>query len=461
MPIRDGRFDEPLNKAFERINASIDFDRRLYREDIRGSIAYAKALYKCGVLSAVEQEIIIKGLQSIEREIEDGSFVFRKEDEDIHMNIERRLHEKIGETAYKLHTGRSRNEQIVLDERLFLMDVTEKIAQALVRLFTALFTQAKTHLRTIIPSYTHFRQAQPVSLAHLFLAYYTALRRDRNRLCGFQERLKEMPLGSGAAAGSSIGIDRDFLKDELHFKSLSRNSIDAVSTRDFILEFEFICSSILITLSRMSEDIILFSSDEISYFSLPDELSTSSSLMPQKKNPDSVELIRGKSARVIGNLIRILTLMKGLPYTYNRDLQEDKEGLFDTVDSTVDVLEVMFEVITGLKVNEERIQEVLRQSRGFVFATDLADYLVKKGVFFRNAHKAVGSIVKYALEKGKGLEELSLAEYKSFSRNFDKDVYGVFDYEKSVNRHDTAGGTAFHRIEEELTLIEEELKHLC
>jgi argininosuccinate lyase len=439
VSIREGRFEGQINRAFEKINASIDVDRRLFREDIRGSIAYAKALYKRGLLGPAEQDIIVKGLKSIEKEIEEGSFEFRREDEDIHMNVERRLSELIGETAYKLHTGRSRNEQVVLDERLFLLSATRDIEMRLIGLLSALYKKAKAHQKIIIPSYTHFRK-------------------DLERLGDYRKRLSVMPLGSGAAAGSTVGIDREFLREELQFARLTPNSIDAVSARDFLFEFEFVCASILVTLSRMSEDIILFSSDEIGYFSLPDDLSTTSSLMPQKKNPDSVELIRGKSARVIGNLCAVLTLMKGIPYTYNRDMQEDKEGLFDTADTAVDVLDVMREVIAGLEPNTERIRAVLDGSEGLLFATDMADYLVKKGVFFRSAHRAVGSMVKYALEQGKALNEMSLEEMRRFHRAFDEDVYGVFDYERSVNSHDVPGGTAFSRIEEELVRIGEELK---
>jgi argininosuccinate lyase len=297
-----------------------------------------------------------------------------------------------------------------------------------------------------------------MSIAHLLLAYYTALRRDRERLDDYEKRLEEMPLGSGAIGGSSIGIDRKFLMKELGFNRLSRNSIDAVSARDFIAEFQFICTCILVNLSRISEDLVFFTSDEIGFMSLPDGLSTTSSLMPQKKNPDSLELIRGKASRVIGNLVSILTLMKGLPYTYNRDLQEDKEALFDTADNTLGVINVMREVIQGLTVNKERIAEILIQSKGFLFATDIADYLVRKGVVFRKAHKTVGSIVRYALEKNKSLQELVLDEFKNFDSLFDQDVFEIFGYEKSVNSHDVFGGTALRRIEAELKKIEEELK---
>jgi argininosuccinate lyase len=458
VTIRDGRFEGQLNRAFEKMNASIDVDRRLYREDIKGSVAYARALYKRGFLSPAEQQAIVRGLRSIEREIEEGSFDFRPEDEDIHINIERRLVELIGETAYKLHTGRSRNEQVVLDERIYLSGEAEKLEKCILRLSVALFEKAKINLKTIIPSYTHFRQAQPISLAHLFLAYYEALSRDGERLRDYRKRLRVMPLGSGAAAGSSVGIDREYLREELQFETLSRNSIDAVSTRDFLFEFEFVCSSLLVTLSRMSEDIILFSSDEIGFFDIPDNLCTTSSLMPQKKNPDSLELIRAKSARVFGNLIAALTLMKGIPYTYNRDLQEDKAGLFDTADTAIIALNVMHEVIRGLEVNKERIRTLLEDSGGFLFATDLADYLVQRGVFFRKAHKIVGSIVKYALEQKKKLKDLSLEELRRFHGSFEEDVSGIFDLERSVNCHDVPGGTAFHRIEDELSRIEKELK---
>jgi argininosuccinate lyase len=458
LPIRDGRLKGRINESFSRINASIRFDKRLYREDIEGSIAYAKALFKNKVLDKEELEEIIDGLKNIEKEIEGGTFVFLEEDEDIHMNIERGLYEKIGETAYKLHTGRSRNEQIVLDERLFLIKTTEELKKTLLMLFKSIVRRAKENCETVIPSYTHFRQAQPVSLAHHFLAYHAALQRDMERFEDFLRRLKVMPLGSGAVAGSSIGIDREFLRKELGFEGVSGNSIDAVSTRDFIIEFEFICSAIMGTLSRIAEDLILFSSDEIGYIGIPDELATTSSLMPQKKNPDSLELIRGKTGRVFGNLISIMTVMKGIPYSYNRDLQEDKEGLFDTVDSTLAAIEVMKEVFSGLSVNKKRIKTVIEGSKDYLFATDLSDYLVKKGVFFRKAHRIIGSIVQYAIKEEKSLSQLTIEEYKEFDQNFEKDVYDVFNYTRSVNLHDVPGGTALRRIREEINRIEKQLR---
>lgn len=457
MSLRDGRFGVPASGAFAKINASVDFDRRLYREDIRGSVAYAKALRRGGFLSAAQERAIVEGLGSIEREIEGGAFLFREEDEDIHMNIERRLFETIGEAAGRLHTGRSRNEQIVLDERLYLAGVLEALGEKMKGLLNALASKARATLQVIVPSYTHMMPAQAVSLAHIFLAYYHALARDSGRMGDYRKRLMIMPLGSGAVAGSSIGIDREPLKEELGFESLSRNSVDAVSTRDFIAEFLFICASIFVTLSRMAEDMIINASEERGFFTIPDSLSTTSSLMPQKKNPDSLELIRGKSARVIGNLMSSLVMMKALPYSYNRDLQEDKEGLFDTVDATLACVQVMTEVVDGLEVNRGRIEEVFARSRGFLFATDLADYLVGKGVPFRDAHSAVGALVRAAVEKGRSLDRLSLEDFRKCSAQFGEDVFDVFDYRKSVDKHDVPGGTAFVRVEDELSRIEGEL----
>jgi argininosuccinate lyase len=459
VALRDGRLNRGLHGSFLRVNQSIDVDRKLYREDIRGSVAYARALRRIGILSEEELVQITEGLSSIESEIEAGSFNFREEDEDIHMNIERRLHELIGDAAHKLHTGRSRNEQVVLDERLYIMDAVENLEQKLDALCKAIVEKAKLHLATIIPSYTHLRQAQAVSLAHLFLAYYHALRRNRGRFKDFEKRLNVLPLGSGAVAGSSIGIDRTFLKKTLGFDSLSRNSIDAVSTRDFMVEFHYICVTIFLTLSRMAEDIIIFSSEEFGFYTLSDEFSTTSSLMPQKKNPDSLELVRGKTSRMVGDLLALITLVKGTPYTYNRDFQEDKEGLFDTVESSSDALELMAGVVTGLSISEDNINRVLERSMGMLFATDVADYLVSKGLPFRKAHAVVGTLVRYAEMNKLDLKEISLEVYKSHCPLFEQDVYDLFDYIHSVNCHDVIGGTALKRVAEEIRRIEEELKH--
>jgi argininosuccinate lyase len=457
MTLRDGRLKIPLHDSFSKLGSSISFDRRLFREDIRGSIAYAKALSRRGIIQKKEEELILKGLLEIEKEIDKGKFQFSEKDEDIHMNIERRLFEKIGDAAHKLHTGRSRNEQIVLDEKLYLMDVTRTLDKKLVLLLKTILELAKRNLAVIVPSYTHLRQAQPVSIAHLLLAYCHALKRGRERLFDFKKRLDAMPLGSGACAGSSIGIDRNFLMKELGFSSITRNAIDTVSTRDFIVEFEWICSTLFVTFSRMCEDIIIFSSDEFSICTIPDELSTTSSLMPQKKNPDPLELVRGKSARVIGNLFSLMVLVKGIPYTYNRDLQEDKGGLFDTVDNTLLVLDVMKALFEGITLNRESIARSLEESKDLLFATDLVDYLVEKGVPFRKAHGIVGRIARYAVEKGIALGKIKVDEYKKFCPSFDEDLYDLFDWVKSVNRHDVPGGTAFSRIEEEVKNLESEL----
>jgi argininosuccinate lyase len=457
VSIREGRFEEPIGGAFARINPSIRFDRRLFREDIAGSIAYAKALGRLGVVSRGEERAIVEGLRSIEREIEEGTFPFREEDEDIHMNIERRLSEKIGEAAGKLHTGRSRNEQIVLDERLYLFGIVDALRGVLRALARGLVTRAEEFLAVVFPAYTHLRQAQLVSLAHLLLAYLHAFLRDAERLDDFEKRLKVMPLGSGAAAGSSIGIDREKLREELGFRSVSRNSIDAVSTRDFIAEFLFVCASVMVTLSRVAEDLIVYSSEEFGFVSLPDSLCTTSSLMPQKKNPDSLELIRGKAARVLGHLTAHFALMKGIPYAYDRDLQEDKEGLFDAADTVLVCVEVAAEAVRGMKVNAERVSAAIASSGGAMYATDLADYLVRKGLPFREAHRTVGAMVRAAAGKRRPLEKLSLGELRSFSPLIDEDVYGLFDPLRSVNGHDVPGGTAIARVREEIERVKKEL----
>lgn len=457
VAIRDGRLKKPLSDVFSRMNASVDFDRRLYREDIRGSIAYAKALEKCGILDLDETRAIIAGLLEIEREISAGEFDFSDEDEDIHMSIERRLYEKIGAPAHKLHTGRSRNEQVVLDERMHIIDACSSIDEKVASLSKVIVARAKEHLSTVIPVYTHLRKAQPVSLAHLLLAYGHALERNRERMKDFQKRLRVLPLGSGAAAGSSIGIDRNGLLQALPFDSLSGNSIDAVSSRDFIVEFECICVLICVTLSRMAEDIIVFSSEEFGFLELPDDLTTTSSLLPQKKNPDSLELIRGKTARVTGNLVQIVTLMKGTPYTYNRDFQEDKEGLFDTIDTVGQCLPVMAAVIGGMEVNVDRVEQALERSGGTLFATDIAEYLAGKGVPFRAAHRIVGQIVRFAAENKTDLKDIPLEQYRKFSGDFDDDVYELFDYIRSVNKHDTIGGTALKRVATEIKRLERRL----
>ncbi|RKY02637.1 MAG: argininosuccinate lyase [Spirochaetes bacterium] len=460
MKIRDGRLKKPLSKSFEHLNSSIGFDIRLAKYDIAGSIAYAKALKRVGIITDKEMKSIINGLETIQLEIENGKFVPNPENEDIHMNIEMRLLELVGTVALKLHTGRSRNEQIVLDERLYLIDALKNIKSNLKNLLKSLYLKAKNSRKIIMPSYTHLQQAQLISASHLLLAYYRAIYRDHQRLLDIEKRLNEMPLGSGAVAGSSIGIDREFLLKELGFISLTKNSIDAVSNRDFIIEFEFILTSIFLTLSRISEDFIIYSTQEFGFIILPDELTTTSSLMPQKKNPDSLELIRGKSTKIIGNLFSIITLLKALPYSYNRDLQEDKPGLFESIDWVLVCIDVMREIIDGLSFNDSRIKEVIKGSKDYIFATDIADYLVQRGMPFREAHQIVGKIVSFSESNKKRLSEIKIEEYKKFSPLFDKDIYKVFDPVKSVNNHNVYGGTAINRIDEILNEIEEELKNI-
>ncbi|MBN2322522.1 MAG: argininosuccinate lyase [Spirochaetes bacterium] len=458
MALRDGRFENPVSESFGRINPSIHVDRRLFKEDIRGSIAYAGALGKNKIISREEEALIVGGLSEIEKEIEEGGFPFSEEDEDIHMNVERRLFEKIGEAAYKLHTGRSRNEQIVLDEMLYLKKATSELDRSLKATVSAALGAAKGCVEVVVPSYTHLRRAQPASLAHLFLAYCHPLQRARERCSDYWKRLDRMPLGSGAVAGSALGIDRAYLADKLGFSGITENSIDAVSTRDFILEFVWICAEACTTLSRISEDLIILSSEEFGFLRLPDGFCTTSSLMPQKANPDALELVRGKSSRVTAALVSLFTLLKGLPYSYDRDLQEDKEPMFDAADTTLSVLGVVKGIFEGLKVNEERIKLAVEGSGDLIFATDVADWLVRRGIPFREAHRTVGKIVGFAVKEKKGLRELSVGEYRRFCGLFDESVYDLFDYRRSVDSHDVPGGTAFTRVREQIGTLEKALK---
>jgi len=459
MKIRNGRLKKGISKSFEHLNSSISFDIRLAKYDLIGSIAYAKALKKAKIITDSEMTKIINGLKEIQNEIEDGTFKPDPANEDIHMNIENRLFDLIGESALKLHTGRSRNEQIVLDERLYLIDTLKLIKSKLKNLLNSFYNKAKISKEIIIPSYTHLQQAQLISAAHLLLAYYRAIYRDFERFKDIEKRLKEMPLGSGAVAGSSIKIDRKFLLKELGFDNLTKNSIDAIANRDFIIEYEFIITSIFLTLSRISEDLIIYSTQEFGLITLPDELSTTSSLMPQKKNPDSLELIRGKSSVIIGNLFSIITLVKALPYSYDRDLQEDKPGLFESIDWILICLDVMKEIIDGFSFNKSKIKEVIENSYDYIYATDIADFLVQKGLPFREAHQIVGKIVSFAESKKIRLSEIEIEKYKEYSNLFDKKLYDIFNPIKSVNIHNAYGGTAINRIDEILKEIELELEH--
>ena len=442
-----GRFHKAADKLVTEYTASIPFDQRLYRHDIAGSIAHAKMLAKQGIISDKEAGIIINGLAAIREEIEQGKFQFKPELEDIHMSIEARLLEKVGEVGGKLHTARSRNDQVALDLRLFTKGA---ISETLVRLREfqqALISLAEANKGVIMPGYTHLQPAQPVLLAHHLLAYFEMLQRDIDRFNDCLRRTDVMPLGSGAIAGVAYNIDRDFLACELGFSQISQNSIDAVSDRDFVVEYEAAASLCMMHLSRLAEEIILWSSAEFNFIELDEAYTTGSSIMPQKKNPDVAELVRGKTGRVYGKLMALLVTMKALPLSYNRDMQEDKEGFFDTVDTLLSTLEVFTGMVKTLRVKAENIEQAVRQ--GYILATDLADYLVKKGEAFRTAHNIVARLVSYAMERGKSFSELSPSEYKEFSPIFGEDVYSI-TVESSVAARDVIGGTAPKQVDRAL-----------
>ena len=442
-----GRFQKKADKLVTEYTASVPFDWRLYPYDIAGSIAHARMLAKQGIISDKEAEVIIAGLTTIRGEIEQGEFQFNPELEDIHMNIEARLIEKVGEVGGKLHTARSRNDQVALDLRLFAKEAISDTLAKLREFQRALISLAEANKEVVIPGYTHLQPAQPVLLAHHLLAYFEMLRRDVDRFNDCLKRTDVMPLGSGALAGVAYNIDREFLARELGFGQLSQNSIDAVSDRDFVLEYEAAASLCMMHLSRLAEEIILWSSAEFSFIELDEAYATGSSIMPQKKNPDVAELARGKTGRVYGKLMALLTTMKALPLSYNKDMQEDKEGFFDTVDTLLSTLEVFTGMVKTLRVKAENTRRAVEQ--GYILATDLADYLVKKGEAFRTAHDIVARLVSYAMGRDKRFSELSLAEYKNFSPLFAEDVYSI-TVESSVAARDVIGGTAPKQVERAL-----------
>jgi argininosuccinate lyase len=423
--------------------ASIPFDQRLYQHDIEGSIAHAKMLAKQGIIAESEAETIIKGLNSVRKAIERGKFQFKTELEDIHMNIEAALFERIGDVAGKLHTARSRNDQIALDMRLFLKQEIAKTIDRVKALQAALVEMAEQNKSVIMPGYTHLQQAQPVLLAHHLLAYFEMFQRDRERFEDCLKRTDVLPLGSGALAGAPYPLDREFVARELGFSKVSANSMDAVSDRDFVIEYEAAAAITMMHLSRLAEELILWSSSEFGFIEIGDAFTTGSSIMPQKKNPDVAELARGKTGRVYGNLIGILTIMKALPLAYNRDMQEDKEGLFDTVDTLQASLEVFAGMIKTLRINTERISQAMKTD--YILATDLADYLVKKGMPFRQAHGVVARLSQHALSKGKSFHELPLKEYRKFSPLFARDVYRI-TVQSAVAARDAVGGTSPRQV---------------
>ncbi len=443
-----GRFTQPTDKFVEAFTASIDFDQRLYRYDIQGSVAHARMLAKQGIIAEAEAQTIVAGLQGILADIEAGDFEFSVVLEDIHMNIEARLIERIGPVGGKLHTARSRNDQVALDVRLYLRDELLAVRGYLDKLQEALLDQAEANLAVVMPGYTHLQTAQPVLFAHHLLAYYEMLSRDAGRFQDLFKRLNLLPLGAGALAGTTFPIDREFVAEQLGFDGVTRNSLDSVSDRDFALEFCGSASILMMHLSRLSEELILWSSADFDFISLSDAFCTGSSIMPQKKNPDVPELVRGKTGRVYGNLMSLLTVMKALPLAYNKDMQEDKEPLFDTIDTVKGSLKIFADMIAQLTVKADNMRQAA--ARGFSTATDVADYVVRKGIPFRDAHEIVGKTVRYCIEQGKDIPELTLDEFRSFSKHIDEDIYDYVTLDASVNARRATGGTAREAVQREI-----------
>ena len=451
-----GRFTQPTDAFVEEFTASISFDQRMYHYDILGSITHARMLARQGIIPAAEADTIVQGLEEIRTEIEAGEFEFSVAREDIHMNIEARLIERIGAVGGKLHTARSRNDQVALDVRLYLRDEIDAIAGALIALQSALLDQAENNLDVIMPGYTHLQTAQPVLFAHHMLAYGEMLARDAGRLHDLRSRLNLLPLGAGALAGTTFAIDREWVAEQLGFAGVTRNSLDTVSDRDFALEFCSFASILMMHLSRLSEELILWSSADFAFVELSDSFCTGSSIMPQKKNPDVPELVRGKTGRTYGNLVSLLTLMKALPLAYNKDMQEDKEPLFDTIDTVRGSLKAFAGMIAEMKVNP--VQMRIAAGRGFSTATDIADYLVRKGIPFRNAHEVVGKTVRFCVENGKDIPDLTLEEFRQFSTAIDQDIFDYVTLEASVNARKATGGTAREAVAREISLARQTLR---
>ncbi|MBI3399657.1 MAG: argininosuccinate lyase [Deltaproteobacteria bacterium] len=451
-----GRFTQETNKLVEEFNASISFDKRLYKHDIMGSIAHARMLAKVGIIAKKEADKIIAGLKAVEKEIEAGRFKFTPDLEDIHMAIEKRLIEKTGPVGGKLHTARSRNDQVALDIRLYLRDEIKE-AQGLIKdLQKSLVNIAKKNIDCIMPGYTHLQRAQPILFSHHLLAYYEMLKRDYERFADCLARVNVIPLGAGALAGSPYPLDRDFMAKELGFAKPTDNSLDSVSDRDFCIEFCSAAAILMMHLSRFSEELILWSSQEFGFVELSDSFSTGSSIMPQKKNPDVPELVRGKTGRVYGNLTALLTVMKSLPLAYNKDMQEDKEALFDTVDTIKECIKIFSPMLQTMEINKERMLDATKG--GFLTATDAADYLVKKGIPFRESHRIVGRIVAYCIKNKKALDDLTLKEWKGFSGKFEDNIKNTISAKASINSRKTKGGTALEAVKKRLKEIEREMR---
>ncbi|MBW1891605.1 MAG: argininosuccinate lyase [Deltaproteobacteria bacterium] len=452
----DGRFSEKTHRIVETFTASIDVDKRLYAYDIEGSIAHLKTLEKAGIISEDETSTLIQGLVVIKREIDRGRFEFDESLEDIHMHIEARLLQEVGKVAQKLHTARSRNDQVALDVRMYLRDNVTLLVEHLDGLRDVLVGLAKANIDVVMPGYTHLQPAQPVLFAHHIMAYYEMFKRDGQRLAGCLDRINVMPLGSAALAGTTYPIDRHFTAELLDFPEVSANSMDSVADRDFIMEFLADASICMVHFSRLSEELILWSSAEFGFIEIPDAFATGSSIMPQKKNPDVPELVRGKTGAVFGDLMSMLTLMKSLPMAYNRDMQEDKPPLFRAVDTLTACVDVYTAMLPRLTIKRETMQAAA--SRGYLNATDMADYLVVQGMPFRKAHECVGKTVGYALEKGKELHELTLAELQTFSSLVKEDIFDFLSIEQVINRRRSFGGTASENVAAAIKTAEAELK---
>ena len=444
-----GRFKKNINKEMEEFVSSLSFDKKLVKYDLLGSIAHAQMLGKCKIVTKEEKNEIVEGLKQILKETQEGNVkIITKEAEDIHSWAENKLKEKIGTVAEKLHIARSRNDQITLDERMYLKEEVLKVQDLLKDLQKSLLSSAQKHLGIIMPGYTHLQHAQPLLFSHHLMAYFFMFERDKGRMQDLYKRIDVLPLGSAALAGTSFPIDREFVSKQLGFSKVSENSLDAVSDRDFILEFLSASAILMMHLSRLGEELVLWSSQEFNFIELDDSFCTGSSIMPQKKNPDAAELIRGKTGRVYGNLVNLLTMIKALPLAYNHDMQEDKEPLFDTVSTLESSLFLMSKMIETMQVNKKKMEASTKGD--FSTTTELADYLVKKGLSFREAHKLVGSMVIYCLENKKNLEDLTFSELKSFHKNFSEKVLEMLKPQSAVEAKDSFGGTSLKRVEESI-----------
>jgi len=445
MKLWGGRFSKNTDSEVNDFNSSIRFDQRMYRQDILGSIAHAKMLGKCNIIPIADSELIVKTLGEILDDVENGKIEFMVDAEDIHMNIETILTNRIGDAGKRLHTGRSRNDQVALDIRMYLKDEIEEIKEMLVSLEKTLLDIAGNNLDTIMPGYTHLQKAQPITLAHHTMAYFEMFKRDIERLCDVYKRTNVMPLGSGALAATTYPLDREFVAKELGFDSITLNSLDGVSDRDFVIELASALSILIMHLSRYCEELILWNTNEFQFIEMDDACSTGSSIMPQKKNPDVAELIRGKSGRVYGDLVSILTTMKGLPLAYNKDMQEDKECIFDAIDTIKLCVPVFEKMIATMKINKDNMHR--GAGGGFTNATDAADYLVKKGMPFRQAHEVIGKMVAYALDTNKALSEFTMNEFKKCSEIIEEDIYEAIDLGTCVNERSVTGGPAKEAVQ--------------